>query len=62
MLLVMLKCQVCDHTEEIPMHCGQPMHLEEVNNEEMLVCWMGPSCGVIEVPKHHEKPMIIAES
>ncbi|MHA2328297.1 MAG: heavy metal translocating P-type ATPase [Candidatus Hodarchaeales archaeon] len=41
------------------MHCKQPMHIEEVNGVEKLVCWMGPSCGVQELPTHHGKPMQI---
>ncbi|MFX0173392.1 MAG: heavy metal translocating P-type ATPase [Candidatus Hodarchaeota archaeon] len=54
-----LKCQVCDHSQSIPMHCKQPMHIEVVNGEEKLVCWMGPSCGVQELPTHHYKLMKI---
>lgn len=52
-----LKCQECDYTQEIPTHCGKPMHLE--NNQ--LVCWMGPSCGVQSIPEHHGKPMQILD-
>jgi len=52
-----LVCQECDLTKEIPNHCGKPMHIEEVSGEEMLVCWMGPSCGVQELSTHHDKPM-----
>lgn len=37
--------------------CGKPMHIEEVSGEEMLVCWMGPSCGVQELSTHYDKPM-----
>jgi len=35
------------------------MHLEVVDGEKRLVCWMGPSCGVQELPTHHGKPMQI---
>lgn len=52
-----LACQECDLTKETPNHCGKPMHIEEVSGEEMLVCWMGPSCGVQELPTHHDKQM-----
>lgn len=52
-----LKCQECEYTESIPLHCGQPMHKEEVNGKEKLVCWMGPSCGVQDFPSHHDRPM-----
>jgi len=51
----MLKCQECGHMEEIPTHCGKPMHKEN----GQLVCWMGPDCGKEEIPKHHGKPMKI---
>lgn len=50
-----LKCVECDYTEKAPIHCRAPMHIE--NNQ--LVCWMGPDCGVAELPKHHDKFMIL---
>lgn len=53
----MLKCQECGHTEEVPTHCGKPMHKEN----GQLVCWMGPDCGKQEIPEHHGKPMEIIE-
>ncbi|MFW9905793.1 MAG: hypothetical protein ACFFFH_15780, partial [Candidatus Thorarchaeota archaeon] len=49
-----LKCQICDYTEPIPMHCKQPMHIEEIDGNEKLVCWMGASCGVQDIPTHHD--------
>ncbi|MFX0052227.1 MAG: hypothetical protein ACFFAJ_02775 [Candidatus Hodarchaeota archaeon] len=52
-----LKCQECDFTEPTPIHCGKPMHIEEIEGKEKLVCWMGASCGVQELPSHHSKPM-----
>ncbi|TFG23567.1 MAG: heavy metal translocating P-type ATPase, partial [Promethearchaeota archaeon] len=48
-----LKCVECGETQEVPMHCGKPMHKEG----DQLVCWMGASCGAQPVPKHHGKPM-----
>ncbi|MHA2165131.1 MAG: heavy metal translocating P-type ATPase, partial [Candidatus Hodarchaeales archaeon] len=56
-----LKCIKCDYTEPIPIHCKQPMHLENIDGDEKLVCWMGSSCGVKEIPKHHDNPMTIIE-
>jgi len=50
-----LKCQECDYEQEIPMHCGKPMHKEG----DQLVCWMGASCGAQPIPEHHGKPMQI---
>jgi Cu+-exporting ATPase len=37
------------------------MHLEIIDGKEQLVCWMGPSCGVQDVPTHHEEIMEIIE-
>ncbi|MBD3343211.1 MAG: heavy metal translocating P-type ATPase [Candidatus Lokiarchaeota archaeon] len=50
-----LTCQKCDYIEEIPTHCGKPMHKEG----SQLVCWMGAECGAQPIPEHHDKPMII---
>jgi len=52
-----LKCATCGATQEVPMHCGQAMHPEKVGKKQMLVCWMGPSCGKQDIPTHHGKPM-----
>ncbi len=52
-----LICTVCSHSQEIPIHCGQKMHVEEVNGKEKLVCWMGPECGEIDIPQHCDNPM-----
>ena len=52
-----LKCVECGLEQEIPMHCGQPMHKEG----NQLVCWMGASCGAQAIPEHHGKPMEIHE-
>lgn len=54
-----LKCQECDHEQSIPMHCKQPMHIETIDGMEKLVCWMGPECGVQDLPTHHDRPMKI---
>lgn len=54
-----LKCEECGTTMDVPMHCGQAMHLEEVDGKEMLVCWMGPGCGKQDIPEHHGKPMAL---
>ena len=56
-----LKCQSCDYSEPIPMHCKQPMHIEKVDGEEKLVCWMGPECGVQDIPSHHDKPLLMIQ-
>jgi len=52
-----LKCLECGIEQELPMHCGKPMHKEG----NQLVCWMGASCGAQPIPKHHGKPMKIIE-
>ncbi|MFX0123930.1 MAG: heavy metal translocating P-type ATPase [Candidatus Hodarchaeota archaeon] len=56
-----LKCQICDYTEHVPMHCKQLMHIENVNDEAKLVCWMGPECGVQDIPTHHNEPMRVIQ-
>lgn len=52
-----LKCVECGAEQDLPMHCGKPMHKEG----NQLVCWMGPSCGAQPIPEHHEKPMEVIE-
>jgi len=52
-----LKCSECGATQDLPMHCGKPMHKEG----DQLVCWMGASCGAQPIPEHHGKPMEIIE-
>ena len=47
-----LKCEKCGAEIATPMHCNQPMHIETVNGASKLVCWMGPGCGVAEIPQH----------
>ncbi|MBD3188617.1 heavy metal translocating P-type ATPase [Candidatus Bathyarchaeota archaeon] len=56
-----LACESCDETMPVPMHCGKPMHVEEVDGVNMLVCWMGPDCGKQEIPEHHGEPMHVKE-
>ena len=52
-----LKCEKCGAETAMPMHCNRPMHSEQVGAETKLVCWMGPDCGVADVPKHCGAPM-----
>lgn len=52
-----LKCSECDFTQDLPMHCGKPMHIEG----DQLVCRMGASCRAQPIPEHHGKPMEIVE-
>lgn len=39
------KCENCGESRTPPMHCGHPMHLEELDSGVEWVCWMGASCG-----------------
>ncbi|GAB4324868.1 MAG: heavy metal translocating P-type ATPase [Promethearchaeota archaeon] len=50
-----LKCQHCGATQEVPQHCGKPMHVEG----DQLVCWMGADCGAQPIPTHCGKPMVV---
>ncbi|MFX1337058.1 MAG: heavy metal translocating P-type ATPase [Promethearchaeota archaeon] len=52
-----LKCVECGTEQDLPMHCGKPMHKEG----DQLVCWMGASCGAQPIPEHHGKPMEVIE-
>lgn len=52
-----LKCEKCGAEIAMPMHCNRPMHAENVGNETKLVCWMGATCGVADVPQHCDTPM-----
>jgi hypothetical protein len=52
-----LKCDKCGYETAMPTHCDRPMQSQRVGAETKLVCWMGPSCGVAEVPKHCGTPM-----
>jgi Cu+-exporting ATPase len=46
---------------DIPLHCGKPMHVEIINDEQKLVCHMGPKCKKLnpiqDLPRHHNRPM-----
>ncbi|MHA1166860.1 MAG: copper ion binding protein, partial [Candidatus Hodarchaeales archaeon] len=59
---MILKCQECDKTQPVPMHCGEEMHLEEIEAKEMLVCWMGAGCGKQDIPEHCGKPMMVTDN
>jgi len=52
-----LKCEKCGAEIAMPTHCNRPMHSEKVGSETRLVCWMGASCGVADIPKHCDAPM-----
>ena len=52
-----LKCVECGLEQNLPMHCGQAMHLEG----DQLACWMGASCGAQEIPEHHGNAMKIVD-
>jgi P-type Cu+ transporter len=52
-----LKCEKCGFETAMPNHCNRPMHSDRVGAETKLVCWMGPECGVADIPKHCEVPM-----
>ncbi|MFZ0676911.1 heavy metal translocating P-type ATPase [Candidatus Binatus sp.] len=52
-----LKCEKCGAEIAMPTHCNRPMHAEKVGNDTRLVCWMGASCGVADVPQHCDTPM-----
>lgn len=54
-----LKCEHCEHEIDIPSHCGKEMSIQELDGEDMLVCWMGPDCGKQEMPQHCEKSMAV---
>lgn len=38
-------CVGCGMTTAAPMHCGHPMHLEDLDAGRHWVCWMGVQCG-----------------
>ena len=47
-----MRCEKCGAEIATPMHCDQAMHVEKVNGASKLVCWMGPECGVADIPMH----------
>ncbi|MHA1888079.1 MAG: hypothetical protein ACTSX0_08625 [Promethearchaeota archaeon] len=54
---MILKCTNCNYTQEIPKHCGKPMHIEG----NKLICHMGAHCGAQIIPQHCGEGMIISE-
>jgi Cu+-exporting ATPase len=52
-----LKCEKCGFETAMPNHCNRPMHSDRVGAETKLVCWMGPECGVADIPEHCDAPM-----
>ena len=50
--MAQLFCAKCDAREPLPDHCGQPMKVQKQGENSMLVCWMGPECGVQDLPEH----------
>jgi len=56
-----LKCDTCGMTKDMLNHCGKPMHLENVEGKDMLVCWMGIGCGKQDIPNcgNCSKPMSV---
>ncbi|RMG20379.1 MAG: hypothetical protein D6732_28710 [Methanobacteriota archaeon] len=53
-------CNNCSAKVTAPMHCGHPMHIEEVEGTEKWVCWMGTGCGVKEYQKCCNSPALVA--
>ena len=52
-----LKCEKCGVEIATPMHCDRQMHIDMVKGDRKLVCWMGPGCGVADIPAHCGVPM-----
>ncbi len=52
-----LMCDACGYTKPVPIHCEVPMHIEIIDEEPKLVCHMGPSCSVQDIPFHCNKGM-----
>jgi hypothetical protein len=50
-------CENCQTNLNAPMHCGNAMHLEDLNNGRYWVCWMGAtSCGNKATSKQEYTP------
>ena len=47
-----LVCGACGAEMATPRHCGRPMHVEAVEDNPMLICWMGAGCGKQDIPQH----------
>ena len=56
-----LKCEHCGHEIDMPDHCGKEMNVQNIDGEDMLVCWMGPDCGKQEVPTHCSGAMAVED-
>ncbi len=54
---VKLTCQKCGAIVDAPKHCGRPMTVKKIEGRDMLVCWMGPTCGKADIPTHCGLPM-----
>ena len=54
-----LYCMKCGQKLPMPYHCGQPMHKEKIQDQDKLVCWMGPTCEEQQLPEHCGKPMSV---
>ncbi|MFQ5980052.1 MAG: hypothetical protein ACE5OZ_18115 [Candidatus Heimdallarchaeota archaeon] len=52
-----LVCTACNYNEPVPSHCNKPMHIEETQGQQKLVCHMGPGCGKMDIPEHCGTPM-----
>lgn len=52
-----LTCAARGAMAATPKHCGQAMHIETVDGQETLFCWMGAGCGTKELPHHCNVPM-----
>ncbi len=52
-----LRCASCGATVATPKHCGQAMHIEDIEGVPTLVCWMGSGCGTKPLPECCGKPM-----
>jgi hypothetical protein len=57
----LLLCAKCGASQPLPMHCGKPMKVQQVGKKAQLVCWMGTTCGVQDLPKHCDVTMGISE-
>jgi hypothetical protein len=55
--MAMLLCAKCGASKPVPTHCGKPMKVRQVDGKDRLVCWMGTSCGVQDLPEHCQVTM-----
>jgi len=59
----LLICEKCGFTQQIPLHCGEPMLKEVINGVDKLICHMYPTHQHFqEIPKHHGIPMDVVET